>query len=66
MAVKYEKTINASLSGKGILTGVTDNVIQITDEKEGNVDEITFGDIRDLFLNKSITFKIATKEPDSQ
>jgi hypothetical protein len=66
MAVKFEKVTNVSLSGKGILSGVTENGFEITDEKEGTVDIITLADIKTLLLGKSVNMKFTTKEDGNE
>jgi len=64
MSVKFEKTTNVKLSGKGVLVGVSENGFEIEDVKEGTIDIIGFEDIKALLLNKEVNISFGSKEAD--
>jgi len=64
MSVKYEKTTNVKLTGKGILIGISEDGFEIEDVKEGTIDVIGFGDIKTLLLNKEVSISFGSKEAD--
>lgn len=61
MSVKKEEIKNTKLSAKGILNDVTEDGFEITDEKTGDVEVLTFEDIKTL-IGKLITIAFANKE----
>ena len=61
MSVKIEEIKNTKFSAKGILTEVSVDGFVIEDEKSGDIETLTFEDIKTL-IGKSVTISFANKE----
>jgi len=61
MSVKIEEIKNTKFSAKGILTEVSVDGFVIEDEKSGDIETLTFEDIKTL-IGKSVTIAFANKE----
>jgi hypothetical protein len=59
--IKFEKTENMKISGKGMLKDVTDTGFVLVDEKEDVAELLLFSDIAEM-IGKSVTISISTKE----
>jgi len=61
LSVKIEEIKNTKFSAKGILTEVSVDGFVIEDEKSGDIETLTFEDIKTL-IGKSVTISFANKE----
>lgn len=61
MSVKIEEIKNTKFSAKGILNEVSELGFVIEDEKSGDIETLTFEDIKTL-VGKSVTIAFANKE----
>lgn len=61
MSVKKEEVKNTKFSAKGILNAISEEGFTIEDEKTGDIETLTFDDIKTL-IGKSVTIAFANKE----
>jgi len=61
LSVKIEEIKNTKFSAKGILNEVSELGFVIEDEKSGDIETLTFEDIKTL-VGKSVTIAFANKE----
>ena len=57
MAIKREEEFRRSIKVKGILEAVSEDGLEILDEKEDEIEKLKFSEF-DKFLGKSINFSI--------
>jgi len=61
LSVKIEEIKNTKFSAKGILNEISVDGFVIEDEKSGDIETLTFDDIKTL-IGKSVTIAFANKE----
>ena len=61
MSVKIEEIKNTKFSAKGILTEISVDGFVIEDEKSGDIETLTFEDIK-ILIGKSVTIAFANKQ----
>ena len=62
MSIKKENSLTEKITAKGQLENITEEGFEIMDEKTGEIDVITFDELKSFIGDTPITFQIGYKK----